>query len=126
MKIFEVAAGLNDPAVTSDPTPNPDQLMGLVSFLSGRANDTNARKEISQDAFIQLAHSLDINVNKQNLPDITNQPPLSNILEPLQPDTDDPIVYKGGDTSSPEMPVNKAQDIVAQAAKSAAKKDRGI
>jgi hypothetical protein len=48
MKIFEVDAG-------SAPTPDPEQLSGLVQFLNGRASDTNAKKEISQDAFIKLA-----------------------------------------------------------------------
>ena len=57
MRIFEVANSV-------EATPSPDQLMGLVSFLAGRADDTNARKEINQDAFISLAQSLDINVTK--------------------------------------------------------------
>jgi hypothetical protein len=108
-------------------TPDPDKLLGLVQFLNGRAQDTSARKEISQDAFCSLAQSLGINITKQNLPEIIGQPPLSNILEPLQPDTDSLIVYKGGEPAGPTaMPVNKAQDIVAAAAKSAANKDRGV
>jgi hypothetical protein len=107
-------------------TPSPDKLLGLVDFLSGRAEDESARKEISQDAFLSLAQSLGITVTKQMLPGLTNQPPLSNVLEPLAPGTEDPIVYKGGDPIDTAMPVNKAQDIVASAAKSAAKRDRGV
>lgn len=122
MKIFEVANFGADPVNT----PSPDKLMGLVQFLAGRAEDSNAQKEISQDAFISLAQNLGINISKQNLPDLTNVPPLSNLLEPLTPGTNDPIVYKGGEANTPEMPVNKAQDIVANAAKSAAKKDRSL
>jgi len=119
MRITEVA-------ITAVETPSPDSLLGLVEFLAGRAQDTNSQKQISQDAFIKLAQSLDININSQNLPELTNLPPLSNVLEPLQPNTNDPVVFKGGEPTDVAMPVNKAQDIVAQAAKSAAKKDRGV
>jgi hypothetical protein len=121
MKIFEIA---DIQPVTG--TPSPEKLLGLVQFLSGRAEDSQAQKEISQDAFISVAQSLGINVSKENLADLTIQPPLSNVLEPLQPNTNDPIVYKGGGNGPEAMPVNKAQDIVANAAKSAAKKDRSI
>ena len=119
MKIFEVAAG---PIFT----PSPDQLLGLVEFLSGRADDQAGSKQISQLAFINLAQSLGSNVTKDNLSELVNQPPLSNVLEPLQPDSDEPIVFKGGETADAEMSVNKAENIVASAAKKAAKKDRGV
>jgi hypothetical protein len=120
MRICEVAD-------LSEFTPKPDQLMGLVSFLKGRADDTGGQQQISQQAFINLAQSLDINVNEQNISELVGQPPLSNLLEPLAPNSNDPIVFKGGETVNPgTMPVNKAQDIVAAAAKKAAKKDRGI
>jgi hypothetical protein len=39
MKIFEV-----DSSMGMAPPPNPAQLSGLVQFLNGRANDTNAKK----------------------------------------------------------------------------------
>lgn len=116
MKIFEVAGDSS--------TPSPDQLLGLVQFLAGRADDTSAPKQISVDAFINLAQSLDINVNKNNIQEIVGQPPLSSVLEPFDPSTNQ-IVFKGAETAEPvKMPVNKAQDIVAAAAKSAMKRDR--
>jgi hypothetical protein len=116
MKIFEVAGDSS--------TPSPDQLLGLVQFLAGRAEDTSAPKQISVDAFVNLAQSLDINVNKNNVQEIVGQPPLSSVLEPFDPSTNQ-IVFKGAETASPEkMPVNKAQDIVAAAAKSAMKRNR--
>jgi len=118
MKIFEVDAGMA-------PTPNPAQLAGLVQFLNGRAEDTNARKEISQQAFIKLANDLDINITPENLVDVVSQPPLSNLLEPMDPNTG-VLVFKGAGQPNVAMPVNKAQDIVAAAAKSAASKDRGV
>lgn len=116
MKIFEVAGDSS--------TPSPDQLLGLVQFLAGRADDTSAPKQISVDAFVNLAQSLDINVNKNNVQEIVGQPPLSSVLEPLDPSTNQ-IVFKGAETAEPvKMPVNKAQDIVAAAAKSAMKRNR--
>ena len=118
MKIFEVDAGIA-------PTPDPAQLSGLVQFLNGRATDTNAKKEISQNAFIELANDLDINITPQNLADVVSQEPLSNLLEPMDPNTG-VLVFKGAGEPNVAMPVNKAQDIVAAAAKSAAKKDRGV
>jgi hypothetical protein len=116
MRIFEV-----DDSASA--TPSPNQLMGLVSFLAGRSDDTNARKEISQDAFVSLAQGLNININRQNLGDLIAQPLLSNMLEPLDPNSG-VITFKGGEETDPAMPVNRAQDIVAAAAKSAMKKKR--
>jgi hypothetical protein len=97
----------------------------LVQFLDGRAKDTNAKKEISQDAFIKLANDLDINITPQNLADVVSQEPLSNLLEPMDPNTG-VLVFKGAGEPNVAMPVNKAQDIVASAAKSAMNKDRGV
>ena len=121
MKIFEVDTSIGPAA----PTPDPDQLAGLVQFLAGRATDENAKKEISQDAFIKLAQDLDIDINAQNLMDIVAQPPLNNLLEPMDPNTGI-LTFKGAGEPNVAMPVNKAQDIVAAAAKSAASKDRGV
>ena len=120
MKIFEV-----DSSMGMAPLPNPAQLSGLVQFLNGRANDTSAKKEISQDAFIKLANDLDINVTPQNLADVVSQEPLSNLLEPMDPNTG-VLMFKGAGQPDVAMPVNKAQDIVASAAKSAMNKDRGV
>lgn len=119
MRIFEVDTG-------PGATPEPDKLLGLVNFLNGRAEDTNAQKQISRDAFMNLARSLGVNITPGNLETLVGQPPLSNLLEPLDPNSN-VISFKGaGEPNSPEMPVNKAQDIVAAAAKKAANKDRGV
>ena len=106
MKIMEVETG------------KPDRLLGLVQFLAGRASDTAAKKQISQTAFVKLAQELGINVTDSNLADIVNQPPLNNILEPLDP-ASGMITFKGGEKEITQMPVNKAQDIVAKMAKQA-------
>ena len=105
--------------VASD--PNPDRLAGLVKFLSGRAVDTGARKQISKQAFMSMAQQLGVNITDQNLQDMVERPPLSNMLEPIDPQSDQ-ITFKGGESDAPGMPVNKAQDIVAKAAKDALRK----
>lgn len=107
-------------------SPSADQLLGLVQFLAGRAADTNSQKQISRDAFISLAQSLDINVTPDNVEEIVGQPPLSSVLEPLEPGATDIVFKSAGQTTPTGMPVNKAQNIVAAAAKSAAKKDRNV
>jgi hypothetical protein len=114
MKITEVA---------NDNPPDQAQLMGLVSFLSGRARDQAARKQISLDAFVDLAKSLGISVTRADLPALVNLPPLSNVLEPIEPGATLINFKTAGEESAPaEMPVDKAQDIVAGAAKRAAAK----
>jgi len=114
---------INEIANTTGSTPEPQQLMGLVSFLAGRADDRSGQRQIDQNAFIELASNLGIVIAKNQLADIVGQPPLSNILEPLAPNSNDPILFKGNDTPTDvKMPVNKAQDIVASAAKRAAAK----
>jgi hypothetical protein len=117
---------INEVDDSANQAPSAEKLMGLVSFLDGRSQDTTAKKQISQDAFINMAQQLGVHITPQQLADLTLLPPLSNVLEPLTPGSTDPIVYKGGEPESVAMPVNKAQDIVAKAAKSAARKDRGI
>lgn len=101
------------------------KLVGLAQFLSGRAEDTNSPKEISQDAFLSLAHSLGISISKENLIDLASQDPLSGVLDPIDPNSGK-VSFKGSQNQPTKMPVNKAQDIVANAAKSAMKKDRSV
>ena len=50
MRILEVASD-----------PKPDRLVALVTFLTGRAQDTGARKQISKQAFMSMAQQLGIN-----------------------------------------------------------------
>ena len=100
---------------------DPNKLMGLVNFLSGRADDENAQKQISTDAFISTAQSLGFPVNQRNVVSVVSQSPLDSVLEPIDPNNPGVIMYKGANTGATQMPVNKAQDIVAAAAKRALK-----
>ena len=106
--------------VENSNTPDPTKLMGLVNFLAGRADDENAQKQISTDAFINAARSLGFPINQRNVVSIVSQSPLDSVLEPIDPQNPGVIKYRGAGESGPtEMPVNKAQDIVAASAKSA-------
>lgn len=106
--------------VENSNTPDPTKLMGLVNFLAGRADDQNAQKQINTDAFINAARSLGFPVNQRNVVSIVSQSPLDSVLEPIDPQNPTVIRYKGTGESGPtQMPVNKAQDIVAASAKSA-------
>jgi hypothetical protein len=109
MRLFEFAA------------PDSQKLLALSQFLSGRADDTTAKKEISQDAFIELARSLGVNITPDSLVAITGQEPLSNVLEPIDPNSG-VVRFKGNTESNPGMSVDQAEAVVNSNAKSAMKK----
>lgn len=111
MRINEVA----------DQGADPSKLVGLVQFLAGRADDTNAQKQISQSAFIELAQSLGINVTPATLGGFISQPPLNGVLEPLDPNSG-MITFKGADIGPTKMSVPQAQQVVNKMAKSAMKR----
>ena len=91
--------------------PSAQKLLALSQFLSGRADDENARKEISTDAFMEAARSLGIEVNPQNLGEYIAQAPLKDILEPLDPNSGI-IRFRGNTEGDTGMPVDQARAIV--------------
>ena len=99
-------------------TADPQRLVALVQFLRGRAKDTASKSQISKQSFMALARNLGIIITSDNLDQLANQPPLNNILEPVDPSSE-VLVFKGGESSGVNMPVNKAQDIVAKMANKA-------
>jgi len=109
MRIFEVA------------DPNSQKLMALSQFLSGRSDDESAKKQISQQAFIDLAKSLGVNVTLENLGELIGQPPLSNILEPLDPNSGI-VRFKGNTEAETGMSVDQARAVVDSNAKAAMKR----
>lgn len=109
MRIFEVA------------DPNGQKLMALSQFLSGRSDDQSAEKQISQDAFIDLAKSLGVNVTPENLGELIARPPLSNILEPLEPNSG-VVRFKGDTEAATGMSVDQARAVVDSNAKAAMKR----
>jgi hypothetical protein len=101
--------------------PTAQKLLALSQFLAGRADDEDAQKQISTDAFIQAAKSLGLEVNPQNLPELMNQEPLKDILEPLDPNSG-VIRFRGNTQGDVGMPVDQARAIVDKNAKAALKR----
>ena len=100
---------------------NQERLLALVTFLKDRAQDEDARAEISQAAFIDLAQDLGVNVTPENLADMISQEPLSNMLEPLEPNSDR-VRFKGNTEAQTGMTVDQARAVVDANAKSAMKR----
>ena len=98
--------------------PDSEKLLALTTFLSGRADDTTAKKEISQAAFIDLAKSLGVIINPESLGELTSQEPLSNVLEPLEPNSG-VVRFKGNTEAETGMSVDQAEAVVNSNAKSA-------
>jgi hypothetical protein len=101
--------------------PNTQRLAALSQFLLGRSEDETAKKQISQTAFIDLAKSLGVNVTADNLGDLISQEPLSNILEPLQPNSR-VVRFKGDTETTTGMSVDQARAVVDSNAKAAMKR----
>ena len=102
-------------------TPDSQKLLALTKFLSGRADDTTAKKEISQAAFIDLAKSLGVSINPESLGDLIGQEPLSNVLEPLEPNSR-VVRFKGNTEAETGMSVDQARAVVDANAKQALKR----
>ena len=101
--------------------PNTQRLAALSQFLLGRSKDETAKKQISQAAFVDLAKSLGVNVTVDNLGELISQEPLSNILEPLDPNSGI-VQFKGDTEADTGMSVDQARAVVDSNAKAAMKR----
>ena len=104
-----------------DSGPDTNKLAALSQFLLGRSEDESATKQISQQAFIDAAKSLGVNVNMANLGDLVSQEPLSNIVEPLDPNSG-VVRFKGNTEAETGMSVDQARAVVDSNAKAAMKR----
>jgi hypothetical protein len=100
---------------------NTQRLAALSQFLLGRSKDETAKKQISQAAFVDLAKSLGVNVTVDNLGELISQEPLSNILEPLDPNSGI-VQFKGDTEADTGMSVDQARAVVDSNAKAAMKR----
>lgn len=107
--------------ITEVTDTNTRKLAALSQFLLGRSEDESARKQISQDAFIEAAKSLGVNVTSENLGDLISQEPLKNILEPLEPNSG-VVRFKGDTEAQTGMSVDQARAVVDSNAKAAMKR----
>ena len=104
-----------------DSGPDTKKLAALSQFLLGRSEDESAIKQISQQAFVDAAKSLGVNVTTENLGDLISQEPLSNILEPLDPNSG-VVRFKGDTEAATGMSVDQARAVVDSNAKAAMKR----
>ena len=98
------------------------KLAALSQFLLGRARDTSAKRTISTTAFLKLANELGINLSIEQLIEISQQPPLNNIIDSMNQDEIRFIDF----TQPAEEPTVASdaghdQQIVSQMAKRASK-----
>lgn len=98
-----------------------EKLLALATFLKDRAQDENAQAQISQDAFIKAAESLDINITPESLADMISKEPLKNVLEPLEPNSG-VVRFKGNTEAETGMSVDQARAVVDANAKQAMKR----
>jgi hypothetical protein len=112
MRIDEVGNGRSDDTAA--------RLLGLAEFLLGRARDTGGQKQISMQAFLNLAKNMQIDLTPDTLQNMASQPPLDGVFMPIEPNSG-MIKFKGNNSGPVPMPVNQAQDVVAAAAKRAMK-----
>lgn len=99
--------------------PNTEKLLALSQYILGRADDTAASKKINIESFLNLAHSMGVNITDSKLRDMATQPPLSNVIVNV---TDNEVVFAGAgqDTQVTDtMTVTQAQDTVEKMAQRA-------
>ena len=92
------------------------KLAALSQFLLGRAQDTDAAKTISTDAFVKLAANMGISITPDRLADLIQQPPLNNIIANMEGDT---ITFRGAEVQPAGMTVDQARQTVDAMAKRA-------
>ena len=92
------------------------QLTALSQFLLGRAEDTDAAKTISTDAFVKLAANMGISITRDRLADLIQQPPLNNIIADVQGNN---ITFRGAEVQPAGMTVDQARLTVDNMAKRA-------
>jgi hypothetical protein len=97
------------------------KLVALSQFLTGRSKDENAKKQISQSAFVDLAKSLGVNVTPENLGELIARDPLKNVLEPYDPQSG-VVRFKGDTEATTGMSVDQARAVVDSNAKAALKR----
>ena len=102
---------------------SPDKLAAVAKFLMGRAEDTNATKKINIQSFLNIAASLGINITPAQLRDLSQQPPLSELIQNIDGDNSTgEVIFKGAQQEPTQMPVDQANKTVSKMAKRAAAK----
>jgi len=104
-------------------TANTEKLAALSQFLLSRTEDTNAKKTMPVSSFIELATNMGISITDDQLRNLVQQPPLSELIANIEGDADTGIItFKGSEEVAPNMSVDQARDTVNTMAKRAASK----
>lgn len=101
------------------------QLAGISQFLLRRAQETNAKKVISAEAFLKIAKDNGININLDLLRTLSQRAPLNNVIGNIEGDGPQAqIVFKGEQSTddSAAMSVDQARSVVDANAKQAMKR----
>ena len=100
--------------------PDATKLAAIGQFLLKRAQDTDAVKPMSVDAFVKIAQENGINMTADRFKLLASQQPLNNIIDNVQGDE---IIWKGsktpGTAGGDKMSVDQARKTVNQIAKRA-------
>ncbi len=99
------------------------KLAALAQFMLGRAQDTDAKKIISIQTFLNLAHGMGISLTANQLRTMVQQPPLNNLIANVEgDDATGTVVFRGAEAVTNTMTVDQARATVDSMAKRAAKK----
>lgn len=102
---------------------NTEELAALSQFLLARTNDTNAKKTMPVSSFLKLANNMGISLTDDQLRNLVQQPPLSELIANVEGDADTGVItFKGSEEVAPNMSVDQARDTVNTMAKRAASK----
>ena len=101
-----------------DQNPLRVKLTGILSQLRSRAKDTGANEPYSLDALIHKLRDADIHLDAQELRDISEEPPLDNLLTIKG----NKVLWKGLDSNAQEVDQEKQDKTLDSMAKRAAKK----
>lgn len=100
-------------------SPDVQKLQAVTQFLINRAKDTDAQKKISVDAYLKLANNMGISLTRDQLIDLSQKEPLSNMIQNVQGEE---VVFMGDEEPMDTMSVNQAQATVDSMAKRATNK----
>lgn len=100
--------------VDSSNADSAAKVAALAEFLTGRAKDTDSKKQIDVDTFIKLANQQGANVTRESLIKIGEDSGMFNV-------ENDKLVFRGGETTQTDMSVDQAQATVDKMAKRAMK-----
>ncbi len=102
---------------------NTEKLTALSQFLVSRTEDTNAKKTMPVSSFIDLANNMGVSITDDQLRNLVQQPPLSEIIANIEGDAETgTITFKGAEEVAPNMSVDQARDTVDTMAKRALNK----